>query len=75
LIAQTSGAIMMIDDSCYRVRSTSGNNTYAVTATHQGGFVHVQIMLATMLSANMCMFVELTELQNLFEPLKSMTLT
>jgi uncharacterized Zn finger protein len=33
IIAQTSGAISMINESNYRVRSTSGNNTYAVIAT------------------------------------------
>ena len=33
LIAQTSGAISMINESNYIVKSTSGNNTYTVTAT------------------------------------------
>ena len=36
LIAQTSGVILMITDSNYKVRSTSGNNTYTVTATQSG---------------------------------------
>ena len=36
LIAQTSGAITMIDDSHYDVRSMSSDNTYAVTATQSG---------------------------------------
>jgi uncharacterized Zn finger protein len=36
LIAQTSGAISMIDDSHYNVSSTSGNNTYSVNATRLG---------------------------------------
>ena len=33
LIAQTSGAILMINESNYRVRSKSGLNTYTVTAS------------------------------------------
>ena len=33
LIAQTSGAISMINESNYRVRSKSGYNTYTVNAT------------------------------------------
>jgi uncharacterized Zn finger protein len=33
LIAETSGAISVINESNYIVRSTSGNNTYSVTAT------------------------------------------
>jgi hypothetical protein len=34
LIAQASGTIsMMINESNYRVRSTSSNNTYTITAT------------------------------------------
>ncbi|HEY7078392.1 MAG TPA: hypothetical protein VH500_01745 [Nitrososphaeraceae archaeon] len=36
LISQTSGAITMIDDSYYRVRSASGNNTYTVIVTKSG---------------------------------------
>jgi len=36
LIAQTSGAISMINESSYIVRSTYGNNTYTVTATKSG---------------------------------------
>ena len=36
LIAKTSGAISMINESNYRVRSTSGNNTYTVIATKSG---------------------------------------
>jgi hypothetical protein len=32
-IAQTSGAISMINESNYIVRSTSNNNTYSVTVT------------------------------------------
>jgi hypothetical protein len=36
LITQTSGAISMINDSNYRVRSASGNNTHTVTATKPG---------------------------------------
>jgi len=36
LIAKTSGAISMINESNYRVRSTSGNNTYTVIATQSG---------------------------------------
>ena len=36
LIAQTNGAITMINDSHYRVRSTSSNNTYTVIATKSG---------------------------------------
>ena len=35
LIAQTSGAITMIDDSHYEVRSMSSDNTYTVTATQR----------------------------------------
>jgi len=33
LIAETSGSISVINESNYIVRSTSGNNTYSVTAT------------------------------------------
>ncbi|HZI71002.1 MAG TPA: SWIM zinc finger family protein [Nitrososphaeraceae archaeon] len=36
LIAQTSGAILMINESNYLVRSTSGNKTYTVTAAKSG---------------------------------------
>jgi hypothetical protein len=36
LIAKTSGAISMVDDSHYIVRSTSGDNTYTITATKLG---------------------------------------
>ena len=36
LIAQTSGAITMIDDSHYEVRSMSGDKTYTVTAIKSG---------------------------------------
>ena len=36
LIAQTSGAISMINESNYLVRSASGYNTYTVTATESG---------------------------------------
>jgi hypothetical protein len=36
LIAETSGAISMIDDSHYGVRSTSRDNTYTVIATKSG---------------------------------------
>jgi len=32
LIAQTSGAISMINDSNYKVKSKSSDNTYTVTA-------------------------------------------
>jgi len=53
IIVQTSGAISMITESNYIVRSTSGNNTYTVTATNPGRFVHVQIMRTTMPSASM----------------------
>ena len=36
LIAQTSGAISMINESNYRVKSISGYNTYNVIATESG---------------------------------------
>ena len=36
LIAQTSGAITMINESNYIVRSTSSDNTYTVIATKSG---------------------------------------
>jgi hypothetical protein len=36
LIAQTSGATSMINESKYKVRSKSGDNTYTVTATRLG---------------------------------------
>ena len=36
LIAKTSDAITMIDNSHYDVSATSGNNTHTVTATHSG---------------------------------------
>jgi hypothetical protein len=35
-IAQTIGAVTMIDDSHYGVRSKSGDNTYNITATQSG---------------------------------------
>ena len=34
-IVQTSGTVSMIDESYYKIRSTSGNNTY-VNATESG---------------------------------------
>jgi predicted nucleic acid-binding Zn finger protein len=36
LIAQTSDAILMINESNYLVKSISGNNTYIVTASKSG---------------------------------------
>jgi SWIM zinc finger len=36
LVAQTSGAISVINESNYRVRSKSGYNTYTVSATEFG---------------------------------------
>jgi len=33
LIAKTSGAILIINESNYMVKSTSGNNTYTVIVT------------------------------------------
>jgi hypothetical protein len=36
LIAQTDGAISMIKESNYSVRSKSGHNTYTVLATQSG---------------------------------------
>ena len=36
LIARTSGAISMINESSYSVRSNSGYNTYTVIATESG---------------------------------------
>jgi len=36
LIAKTSGAILIINESNYIVKSTSGNNTYTVIATQSG---------------------------------------
>jgi predicted nucleic acid-binding Zn finger protein len=36
LIAQTSGAISVMNESNYRVRSTSSNNTFTVIATESG---------------------------------------
>jgi hypothetical protein len=36
MIAQTSGVILMINESNYNVRSKSGYNTYSVTATQSG---------------------------------------
>jgi hypothetical protein len=36
LIAQTSGAISMINESNYIVKSTSGNKTYDAIATQSG---------------------------------------
>jgi hypothetical protein len=36
LIAQTSGAVSMINESNYIVKSTSGNYTYTVIATQSG---------------------------------------
>ena len=37
LIAKTSGAILIINESNYMVKSTSGNNTYTVIVTESGG--------------------------------------
>ena len=34
LIAKTSGAVLMTDDSHYGVRSASRDNTYTITATN-----------------------------------------
>jgi predicted nucleic acid-binding Zn finger protein len=36
LIAQTNGAITTINESNYKVKSKSSDNTYTVTATHSG---------------------------------------
>jgi hypothetical protein len=36
LIAQTSGAISMINESNYNVKSTSGDKTYTVAKTQSG---------------------------------------
>ena len=55
LIARTGGAISMINESNYRVRSKSGYNTYTVIATNLDGVVRVPIMLVTMPSASMYM--------------------
>ena len=54
-IAQTSGAISMIDDSHYSVRSRSGFIHTTSLQPNADGFVRVQIMLATMPSASMYM--------------------
>ena len=35
-ISQTSGAILEINESNYRIRSTSGDKTYTVIATQSG---------------------------------------
>ena len=53
LIAQTSGAISMINESNYTVKSQSSNNTYSVTATKSGWACPAQTMRATTPSANM----------------------
>ena len=60
LIAENNGAILMINESNYIVKSTSGNNTYTVIATPSGGFVHVQIIRATMPSASTYMQLNFT---------------
>ena len=77
LIAQTSGAVTMIEkfvcqllnESNYRVRSTSDDNTYTVTATKSGGFVHALIMLAMMPSADMYMQSNFVAKSRHFNPL------
>ena len=56
LIAKTSGAISMIDDSHYNVKSKSSNNTYTVTATQSGWVCSCpDYVRATMPSASMYM--------------------
>ncbi|HEY7079694.1 MAG TPA: hypothetical protein VH500_08335 [Nitrososphaeraceae archaeon] len=52
VIAQTSGAISMINESNYLIRSISGDNTIPSLQPNLDGFVHVQIMCATMPSAS-----------------------
>ena len=52
MIAQTSGAILMINESNYTVRSKSGFNIYNVIQPNLDGFVHVQIMRAILPSAS-----------------------
>ena len=53
LIAKTSGAILIINESNYIVKSTSGDKTIPSLHPNLGGFVHVQIMRATMPSTSM----------------------
>jgi len=53
LIAKTNGAILMINESNYIVKSTSGDKTIPSLHPNLGGFVHVQIMRATMPSTSM----------------------
>ena len=55
LIAQTSGAISMINESNYSVRSKSGELLIASLQLNHGGLVHVQIMRAIMPSASICL--------------------
>jgi len=51
-IARISGAISMINESSYIVRSKSRYDTYNIIATKSERVVHVQIMLVTMPSAS-----------------------
>ena len=45
LIAQTNGAISMINESNYLVRSKSGNNAYTIIATKSGWASSLPIIL------------------------------
>jgi len=51
--AQTGGTISMINESNYRVRSTSGHNTYTVIATQSGWICSCPVIRATLPSASM----------------------
>jgi len=53
LIAKTNGAILMINESNYIVKSTSGDKTIPSLHPNLGGLAHVQIMRATMPSTSM----------------------
>ena len=55
LIARTSGAISMINESSYSVDQNPAITLILSLQLNLDGFVHVQITLATIPSASMCM--------------------
>ena len=55
LLAQTSGAVTMIDESHYGIRSKSSFNTLTSLQLNWVGFVHVETMFVAMPNASMYM--------------------
>ena len=69
LIAQTSGAISMINESSYNARSKSGLILITSLQPNLNGYVHVQIIRATMPSVSMYMQLNITVVKaRLFNP-------